>query len=126
MIIPEDTYRENTLRIYGEYLLHHKGTGGIYHAYYGLHVTRRRHVVGTGFSTELTKLMIEGLLDSHIHIIEMGHCTGLGSVKAGGKACPVTDEEYLEAIAPYADKGEIGMFQTAGVCRFRTNRFSSF
>lgn len=71
------------------------------------------NVVGTGFSTELTKLMIEGLLDSHIHIIEMGHCTGLGSVKAGGKACPVTDEEYLEAIAPYADKGEIGMFQTA-------------
>lgn len=71
------------------------------------------NVVGTGFSTELTKLMIEGLIDSHIKVIEMGHCTGLGSVKAGGKSCPVTDEEYLETIVPYADKADIGMFQTA-------------
>ena len=71
------------------------------------------NVVGTGFSTELTKLMIEGLIDSHIKVIEMGHCTGLGSVKAGGKSCPVTDEEYLETIVLMPIKLTIGMFQTA-------------
>lgn len=71
------------------------------------------NVVGTGFSTELTKMMIEGLVDSNIKTIEMGHCTGLGSVKAGGKACPVTDEEYLDAVQAYVDKADIGMFQTA-------------
>lgn len=71
------------------------------------------NIVGTGFSTELTKMMIEGLVDSNIKIIEMGHCTGLGSVKAGGKACPVTDEEYLDAVQAYVDKADIGMFQTA-------------
>lgn len=71
------------------------------------------NVVGTGFSTDITKLIIEGLIDSHIEEIELGHCTGLGSVKAGGKPCPVRDEEYLEAIQPYTQKAHLGMFQTA-------------
>lgn len=71
------------------------------------------NVVGTGFSTELTKVMIEGLLANHIQTIEMGHCTGLGSVKGGGKPCPVTDEEYLETVQPYVTKGNIGMFLSA-------------
>lgn len=71
------------------------------------------NVVGAGFSTDLTKLMIEGLLDSHITVIEMGHCTGLGSMQHGGKHSPVTDDEYLDAIQPYVKKGHIGMFQSA-------------
>lgn len=71
------------------------------------------NVVGAGFSVELTKLMIEGLLDSHITVIEMGHCTGLGSMQHGGKISPVTDDEYLDAIQPYVTKGHIGMFQSA-------------
>lgn len=71
------------------------------------------NVVDAGFSVDLTKLMIEGLLDSHITIIEMGHCTGLGSMQHGGKHSPVTDDEYLDAIQPYVKRGHIGMFQSA-------------
>lgn len=71
------------------------------------------NVVGAGFSKELTRLMIEGLIESKIDTIEMGHCTGLGSMKFGGKKAAVTDEEYLNLIAPYAKKAHIGMFQSA-------------
>lgn len=71
------------------------------------------NVVGAGFSKELTALMIDGLIESNVDIIEMGHCTGLGSMKAGGKISPVTDAEYLEVIQPYVDKAHIGMFQAA-------------
>lgn len=71
------------------------------------------NVVGAGFSISMTKLIIEGLLNSHITTIEMGHCTGLGSMQNGGKIAPVSDEEYLDAIAPYVRKGHIGMFQSA-------------
>ena len=35
------------------------------------------NVVGNGFSPELTKMMIEGLLRSNIRIIEMGNAKGL-------------------------------------------------
>lgn len=71
------------------------------------------NVVGAGFSKELTGLMLEGLIESHIDTIEMGHCTGLGSMKHGGKKAPVTDEEYLDVMAPFAGKAHIGMFQAA-------------
>ncbi len=71
------------------------------------------NVVGAGFSKELTKLMLEGLIESNIDTIEMGHCTGLGSMKHGGKKAPVTDEEYLDVIAPFVGKAHIGMFQAA-------------
>lgn len=69
------------------------------------------NVVGAGFSKDLTKLMLEGLIESKVDIIEMGHCTGLGTMKHGGKVSPVTDEEYLDLIAPYAGKAHLGMFQ---------------
>ncbi len=71
------------------------------------------NVVGAGFSKELTRLMLEGLIESHLDTIEMGHCTGLGSMKHGGKQAPVTDEEYLDVMAPFAQKAHIGMFQAA-------------
>ena len=45
------------------------------------------NVVGAGFSVDLTKLMIEGLLDSHITIIEMGHCTGLAVKHEANTSC---------------------------------------
>lgn len=67
------------------------------------------NVVGNGFSPELTKLMIEGLIDSNIRIIEMGNAKGLGATKKGSPA-PISDEEYLDLIHPYLDKAEVGMF----------------
>ncbi len=67
------------------------------------------NVVGNGFSAELTKLMIEGLLNSHIGIIEMGNAKGLGA-SAKGSPAPVSDEAYLDLVRPYLDRAEIGMF----------------
>ena len=71
------------------------------------------NVVGAGFSKELTTLMIKGLIAAKVDTIEMGHCTGLGTMKAGGKVAPVTDEEYLEVIQPFVQQAHIGMFQLA-------------
>ena len=41
------------------------------------------NVVGNGFSPELTRMMIEGLLHSNIRIIEMGNAKGLGATSQG-------------------------------------------
>lgn len=68
------------------------------------------NVVGRGFSAELTKMMIEGLIRSGITTIEMGNALGLGAYEANGAIAPLTDEEYLQLIQPYLDKAEIGMF----------------
>lgn len=68
------------------------------------------NVVGRGFNADLTKMMIEGLIDSNITTIEMGNCTGIGSYEADHSIAPCTDEEYLELIQPYLDRAEIGMF----------------
>ena len=69
------------------------------------------NVVGSGFSEEMTRMITEGLIASGINIIEIGHATGLGSMKNGGKSAPVTDEGYMEAVQPYVERAEIGMFQ---------------
>ena len=71
------------------------------------------NVVGSGFSEEMTRMITEGLIASGINIIEIGHATGLGSMKNGGKSAPVTDEGYMEAVQPYVERAEIGMFQLA-------------
>ena len=68
------------------------------------------NVVGKGFDAELTKLMIEGMIESGITTIEMGNCLGLGAYEANGAIAPCTDVEYLELIQPYLSKAEIGMF----------------
>ena len=44
------------------------------------------NVVGNGFSPELTRMMIEGLLRSNIRIIEMGNAKGLGATEKGSPA----------------------------------------
>lgn len=71
------------------------------------------NVVGAGFSGELTTLMTKGLIASGVKTIELGHATGLGSADSGGKQAPLSDEEYLDLIAPYTDKAELGMFLLA-------------
>ena len=67
------------------------------------------NVVGNGFSPELTKMMIEGLLRSNIRIIEMGNAKGLGATEKGSPA-PISDVAYLDLIHPYlrlgADAGD--------------------
>ena len=68
------------------------------------------NVVGNGFSPELTKMMIEGMIAAGITTIEMGNCLGLGAYEANGSIAPCTDEEYLQLIQPYLSQAEIGMF----------------
>ena len=68
------------------------------------------NVVGKGFDAQLTRLMIEGMIESGITTIEMGNCLGLGAYEADGSIAPCTDVEYLELIQPYLPKAEIGMF----------------
>jgi isopropylmalate/homocitrate/citramalate synthase len=71
---------------------------------------RRSEFVGTGLSGELTTMIIEGLIDSNIKIIEYGNA--YASLQK--RTAPLTDMEYLKAAAPYMDKAEIGMFLSAG------------
>lgn len=68
------------------------------------------NVVGKGYNIEYTKMMIEGLIRANIRTIEMGNCVGIGTWQSQGEAAPATDVEYLEAVQPYVDQAEIGMF----------------
>lgn len=65
------------------------------------------NVVGLGFNRELTKMMIEGLIEAGIDLIEMGNAHGIGVNEPGS---PLTDEEYLDLLKPYLGKAEFGMF----------------
>lgn len=67
------------------------------------------NVVGKGFDTALTTLVLEGLLESNITIIELGNALGIGAY-AQGSAAPMSDDEYLALIRPYTGEGELGMF----------------
>ncbi len=66
------------------------------------------NVIGAGFPADLTALMLKGLTENGVKIIEMGDCHGMGA-KSALKA-PCTDEEYLELAKPFVGKAEIGMF----------------
>ena len=71
------------------------------------------NVVGHGFSLELTKSMVSGLLNAGIQDIELGNCKGLGAYdKLGANKAP-SDEEYFQALQPYLAQGRIGMFLLA-------------
>lgn len=70
------------------------------------------NVVGNGFSKELTVSMVQALLDCGIDQIELGNAKGIGSYEDGAKA-PLTDLEYMQAVAPFAKKGKLGMFLLA-------------
>ena len=68
------------------------------------------NVVGNGFSSDLTVMMLEGLLANGISLIEYGNAYGIGAYDGDGKTAPLTDFEYLELAQPYLHRGEIGMF----------------
>lgn len=63
------------------------------------------HALKEPFSPEAAATIIEGLLQSGVNVIEFGKPSGIGSPKGD-----VTDEAYLEAALPFAEKGELGMF----------------
>lgn len=65
------------------------------------------NVVGRGFNYELTKSMIQGMLDCGISMIEFGNAHGMG---CDGNGSPLSDREYLELFREYRGKAEFGMF----------------
>lgn len=70
------------------------------------------NVLGGGFPEELTVMMLKGLTDNGIAVIEYGNAKGLGAEDLGFEA-PESDEKYFELAKPYLDKAEIGMFLNA-------------
>ena len=70
------------------------------------------NVLGGGFPKDLTEMMLKGLTDNGVSVIEFGNSKGLGAEDLGFPA-PLTDWEYIEAAKPFLDKAEIGMFQNA-------------
>ena len=70
------------------------------------------NVLGGGFPKDLTVMILKGLTDNGVSVIEFGNPKGLGAEDLGF-AAPLTDWEYLEAAKPFFGKAEIGMFQNA-------------
>lgn len=70
------------------------------------------NVLGSGFPEDLTVMILKGLTDNGITVIEYGNAKGLGANDIGFVA-PCTDEEYFGIAKPYLDKAEIGMFLNA-------------
>ena len=68
------------------------------------------NVVGTGYSAELTKMIIEGLIRSNIRVIEMGNAYGIGANETASKKAPLTDEEYLQLVQPYLPRRRLRAF----------------
>ncbi|MBO4288792.1 MAG: 4-hydroxy-2-oxovalerate aldolase [Lachnospiraceae bacterium] len=70
------------------------------------------NVLGKGFPADLTVLMLRGLTDNGIKVIEYGNAGGIGAYALGNLA-PCNDLEYLELAQPFVNKAEIGMFLNA-------------
>lgn len=68
------------------------------------------NVVANGFDAERTKMIIEGLIESNITLIEMGNCLGIGAYDANSSVSPLTDSEYCDLAVPYLNRARIGMF----------------
>lgn len=56
--------------------------------------------------------MVQALLECGIDQIELGNAKGIGAY-ADGATAPLTDLEYMQAVADFADKGSLGMFLQA-------------
>ena len=67
------------------------------------------NVLGNGFPKDLTDMILRGLTENWVSVIEFGNAKGLGAEQFGF-AGPVSDEQYFVLAKPYLAKAEIGMF----------------
>lgn len=74
------------------------------------------NLVGTGFSAHITELILKGLIENGIDLIEMGNAEGLGAYDKETVKNSLSDEEYLKLAAPYTSRAEIGMFMLTANC----------
>ena len=63
------------------------------------------HALENSFSVNAAAEIVEALLGAGIPVIELGRPSGLGSPKGS-----VSDEDYLIAVQPFMERGELGMF----------------
>ena len=70
------------------------------------------NVLGNGFPEDLTVLILNGLTENGVSVIEYGNAKGLGAETLGFEG-PVSDARYFELAQPYLDKAEVGMFLNA-------------
>ena len=75
------------------------------------------NVVGDGFSGPLTELILDGLTENRVGIIEFGNAKGISAYEVAHATKALTDLAYLQLAQPYLQKAKVGMFQNAG--RFR-------
>lgn len=71
------------------------------------------NVLGNGFPKELTEMMLRGLVNNGVSIIEYGNAKGIGAYEVSGAVAPLTDDEYLKLASPFIGQAEIGMFYNA-------------
>ena len=62
------------------------------------------NVLGNGFPRELTEMMLRGLVNNGVSIIEYGNAKGIGAYEVSGAVAPLTDDEYLELASPLIGK----------------------
>ena len=72
------------------------------------------NVVGDGFSEEMTRMILKGLVDSGIPIIEFGNAKGIGAYEISNAKKALTDREYLRIVQPFLGQAQLGMFLNAG------------
>lgn len=71
------------------------------------------NVLGNGFPEDLTLMMLKGLTENGVSIIEYGNAKGIGAYEVSGAAAPLTDDEYLKLGAPFVQRACLGMFYNA-------------
>lgn len=72
------------------------------------------NVVGKGFSSEITDMVLDGLTACRVPIIEFGNAGGIGAYEVAGFTNAETDQTYLDIAQKYLDRGsQLGMFLNA-------------
>lgn len=73
------------------------------------------NVVGNGFNEELSVNIVKALIDCGVDIIEIGNAKGMGAYEDNDAHAPLNDIQYMQAVQPFTEKCEIGMF-IQGAC----------
>ena len=71
------------------------------------------NVIGRGFSSEQTDMILKGLTENGIRYIEMGNALGIGTPNGGRTSTSLSDDEYLSCMQSYRGQAVIGMFMGA-------------
>lgn len=72
------------------------------------------NIVGKGFDSEITDMILDGLTSCGVPVIEFGNAGGIGAYEVAGFTQALPDNEYLDIAQKYLNRGsELGMFLNA-------------